>query len=116
MSVRFAEKDEESNHKRAEIDCKVKRLIRSSFMQEHHISNDIRLNSFSWTCRKAIKHACPHEATIRLCFGSPDGTTKADQEGREIDGSPAEGCAQRDPILYQNLKHETNTEIVQRTR
>ena len=116
MSVTLAEKNEEANRYSAEIECKVKRLIRSSFMQEHHISNDIRLNSLSRTSRNAIEHTCPHEATIRRSFGSPYGTAKVEQEGREIDGAPAEGCAQWDPIINQNLHHETDTEIVQRTR
>ncbi len=93
MSVASAEKDEEANHKGAEIECKVKRLIRSSFMQKHHISNDIRLNCLSRTSCNAIEHTCPHEASIRLSFGSPNGTSKADQEGSKIDGSPAEGRA-----------------------
>lgn len=116
MSVTFAEKNKEANRYSAEIECKVKRLIRSSFMQEHHISNDSRLNSLSWTSCNAIEHTCPHEATIRLSFGSPDGTAKVDQEGREIDGAPAEGCAQWDPIINQTLRREIDTEIVQRTR
>ena len=116
ISVTFAGKGGEANHKRAEIECKVKRLIRSSFMQKHHISNDVRLNSLSRTSCNAIEHTCPHEATIRLSFGSPDGTAKADQEGRKIDGSPAEGCAQRDPIIDQNQRCERDTKIVKRTR
>lgn len=98
----YAEKDAEANHQGAEIECKVKRLIRSSFMQEHHISNDIGLNSLTPTSCNAIEHTCPYEATIRLSFGSPDGTAKANQEGREVNGSPAEGRAQRYPISIKN--------------
>ena len=116
ISVTFAEKDEEANHERAEIECKVGRLIRSPFMQEYHISNDIGLDGLSRTSCNAIEHTGPHEATIRLSFGSPDGTAKADQKGREIDRSPAKGCAQRDPVINQNLIHGTYSEIVQRTR
>ena len=79
VSVISAEENAEANHKRTEIKCKVKSLIRSSFMQEHHISNNVRLNSLGRTSCKTIEHRCPHEATVRLGFGSPDGTTKADQ-------------------------------------
>ena len=93
-----------ANHKRAEIECKVERLIYSSFMQEHHISNDGRLNGLSRTSCNAIKDTCPNEAAIRLGLGPPDGTAKADQEGREIDGSSTEGCAQRDPNIDHNLR------------
>lgn len=96
----FAEKGEEANHKRAEIECKVQCLIRSSFVQEHHISDDIGLNSLSRTSCDTIEHTRSHEAAVCLGFGSPDRTSKADQEGREIHGSPAEGRAQRDPIVY----------------
>ena len=85
-------------------------------MQEHHISNDIRLDGLSWTSCNTIEHTCTHETTIRLSFGSPDGTAKADQEGREIDRSPAEGSAQRDPIINQYPNYEIDTRIVQRTR
>ena len=76
-------------------------------MQEHHVSNDTRLNSLSRTSCNAIEHTGPHEATVRLSSGSPNGTAKADQEGSEIDGSPAEGCAQRDPIISQNGNPDT---------
>ena len=93
MSMTIAEKDEEANHERAEIECKVKCLICSSFMQEHHIGDDIGLNSLSRTSCDTIEHTRPHEAAVCLGFGPPDGTSKADQEGREIHGSPAEGCA-----------------------
>ena len=79
MSAIFAEEDGEANHKRAEIKCKVERLIGSSLMQEHHISNSVRLNSLGRTSCDTIEHTCPHEATIRLGFGSPNRTTEADQ-------------------------------------
>ena len=108
----FANEDEEADHDAAKIECIIKRLICSSFMQEYHISNDIWLYGFSRTSRKAIEHRCPHEATIRLGSGSPNGTAKAYQIGREIDGSPSEGCAQRDPITNQSLDHETYTEVI----
>ena len=77
-----AKKDEEADHNAAEVACEVKRLICSSFMQEHHVSNDIRLYGLTRTSCKAIEHGCPHEATIGLGFGSPDGTAKAYQVGR----------------------------------
>lgn len=79
VSFTFAERVEEANHEGAKVECKVKRLICSSFMQEHHISNDVWLNSLSRASCDAIEHTCPHEATICLSFGSPDGAAKADQ-------------------------------------
>ena len=103
MSVTSAKEDKEADHDAAEIECEVKRLICSSFMQEHHISNDIRLYGLSRTSCKAIEHRCPHEATIGVGFGSPDSTAKAYQIGCEINRSPSEGCAQWDPDTNQSL-------------
>ena len=88
---------------------KVERLKHSAFMQEHHICNDVGLNGLSRTSCNAIEYTCPHEAAIRLSFGPPDGTAEANQEGREIDGSPAEGCAQWDPNIGQNLRREIDS-------
>ena len=111
----LAKEDEEADHNAAEIAGEVKRLVCSSFMQEHHISNDIRLYGLTGTSCKAIEHRCPHEATIGLGFCSPNGTAKAYQVGREINRSPSKGCAQRDPNSNQNLDQGISTEVTQRT-
>ena len=116
VNMTYADKGEEAYHERAEIKCKVKRLICPSFMQEHHISDDIGLNSLSRTSCDAIEHTCPHEATISLSFSSPNGTAKANQEGGQINRAPAEGCAQRYPIIHQYLKYDIDIEPVRRTR
>ena len=116
VNMTYAKKGEEAYHERAEIECKVERLVCSSFMQKHHIGDDIGLNSLSRTSCDAIEHTCPHEATIGLSFSSPNGTAKANQKRGEINRSPAEGCAQRYPIIHQYPNHHIDIEPARRTR
>lgn len=74
-------------------------------MQEHEVCDDSGLRRLGRSCSDAVEDTCPHEATVGLCFRSPDVAGETDKSRCQQNRTSAKCSLQRNPEKVAETKH-----------